>query len=147
MLPEYYKNKKLISEVGKRPALWDPSNEEYKNKKKKAEVWLEVWRSIYLDYEKKTAEETKQIGKELQSRWKSIRDAYIRNCRILKDESKSGSEAVKTHRYIFAEQLSFLGKVGEYRGTTDTLASNHGTEDGAKDAYQNLSKTSAKGKR
>ncbi|KAK7007476.1 hypothetical protein SK128_007281, partial [Halocaridina rubra] len=77
--------------------------------------------------------------KELQIRWKSIRDAYIRNCRKLKDESKTGTGAVKTQRYVFAEQLSFLRKVGECRGTTDTMPINHGTEDGAEDAYQNLS--------
>ncbi|KAK4317386.1 hypothetical protein Pmani_011546 [Petrolisthes manimaculis] len=65
------------------------------------------------------------IRKELQTRWKSVPDAYK-----LKDESKSGSGAMKTHRYIFAEQLSFLRKVGENRVTTDTLASNHETVDG-----------------
>ena len=59
----YHNTEELISEVEKRPALWDPSKEEYKNKNKKEEAWLEVCRSIYQNYEEKTYEEKKQIGK------------------------------------------------------------------------------------
>uniref|UniRef100_A0A0P4W354 MADF domain-containing protein n=1 Tax=Scylla olivacea TaxID=85551 RepID=A0A0P4W354_SCYOL len=140
-MADYHNTEELISEVGKRPVLWDPTTEEYKNRNKKADAWIEVCRSIYLDYEEKSAEEKKQIGKELQIRWKRIRDAYVRNSRKLKDESKSGSGAVKTHRYIFAEQLSFLRNVGENRETTDTFVPTHETEDGAEDACQNLSAT------
>lgn len=83
-------------------------------------------------------------GKELQTRWKSIRDAYVRNSKKLKDESKSGSGAVKTHRYVFADQLSFLRKVGENRETTDTLDPNHVPDDGTGDENQNLSKAQPK---
>ncbi|KAK4324225.1 hypothetical protein Pmani_005065 [Petrolisthes manimaculis] len=143
-MAEYHNTEELIAEVGKRPAVWDPSNEDYKNKTKKAEAWLEVCRLIELDYEEKPIEEKTRMGKELQIRWKSIRDAYIRNSRKLKDESKSGSGAVKTHRYIFAEQLSFLRKVGENRVTTDTLASNHETVDGTDDGCQNSSTSQPK---
>lgn len=63
MMADYHNTEELISEVGKRAALWDPSKEEYKNKDKKAEAWLEVCHSVYLDYEEKTAEEKKQTGK------------------------------------------------------------------------------------
>ncbi|KAK7067373.1 hypothetical protein SK128_005799, partial [Halocaridina rubra] len=61
VMADYHNTEELISEVEKRPALWNPSNEEYKNKKKKVEAWLEVCHSVYLDYEEKTAEEKKQI--------------------------------------------------------------------------------------
>ncbi|XP_076054585.1 uncharacterized protein LOC143033254 [Oratosquilla oratoria] len=140
----YHNTEEFISEVEKRPALWDPSKEEYKNKNKKEEAWSEVCRSTYQNYEEKTEEEKKQIVKELQTRWKSIRDAYIRNFKKLKDESKSGRGAVKTHRYVFAEQLSFLGKVGENRGTTDTLVPNHVPDDRTRDANEKTSITQPK---
>lgn len=53
----------LISEIERRPCIWDPSTEDYKNKIQKTEAWVEVYTSLYPDYEEKTREEKQQIGR------------------------------------------------------------------------------------
>ncbi|MPC71184.1 hypothetical protein E2C01_065456 [Portunus trituberculatus] len=57
----YHNTEEYISELEKRPALWDPWKDEYKNKNKKEEAWLEVCRSIYQNYEEKSEEKRTQL--------------------------------------------------------------------------------------
>lgn len=76
-------------------------------------------------------------GKEVQARWKNIRDAYSKDCRKHTTDTKSGSEAVKSRRYIFSEQLSFLRKVTGNRTTTDSLSSAQETQEINGHASQN----------
>lgn len=40
----------LISEVEKRPTLWDTSNENYKDKTKKNSTWIEVASSLLSNF-------------------------------------------------------------------------------------------------
>lgn len=77
------------------------------------------------------------LEKEVQSRWKNIRDALRKDCKKFKTSCKSGSAAVKFQRYVFADQLGFLGKVSENRETTSSPPSNHATEEEDEDASGN----------
>jgi len=51
------------------------------------------------------------------AKWRTIRDNYARNLKKIGENSKSGSGAKKIRLYIYAEQLSFLGKTKELRNT------------------------------
>jgi len=51
------------------------------------------------------------------AKWRTIRDNYARNLKKIGENSKSGSGAKKIRLYIYAEQLSFLGKTKELRST------------------------------
>jgi hypothetical protein len=44
----------LISEVEKRPVLWNTSDESYKDRNKKNEVWLKVTSALYEDFSNNT---------------------------------------------------------------------------------------------
>ncbi|XP_076053922.1 uncharacterized protein LOC143032780 [Oratosquilla oratoria] len=98
---------KLISEVRKRPSIWDPTDDNYRNKIKKIEVWDEISRAFCPDYDQKSPTEKDLIEKELQGRWKSIRDSYSKNKR--KTKPRPGSSKIR--QYIYTPHLSFLNDV------------------------------------
>lgn len=55
------------------------------------------------------------------AKWRTIRDNYARNLKKIGENSKSGSGAKKIRLYIYAEQLSFLGKTKELRNTESSF--------------------------
>lgn len=61
------------------------------------------------------------LGKELQLKWRSIRDAFVRYNRASK-KTKSGDPATNTRKYIYARQLEFLLLVPSCNETEDSLA-------------------------
>lgn len=58
---------------------------------------------------------------DVMSRWRTIRDNYVRNLRKQANSSRSGSAAKKTKLYVYGEQLSFLGKSKELRNTVSSF--------------------------
>lgn len=63
------------------------------------------------------------------SKWRSVRDNYIRSLKKQAECNKSGSGRKKIQRYIFEEQLSFLKKGRELRPTTSSIRSDLNEED------------------
>lgn len=55
------------------------------------------------------------------SKWRSIRDNYVRNRKKIKEAKKSGAAAKKIRRYIYEDQLRFLEKSIEMRSTISTI--------------------------
>ncbi|KAG0711362.1 hypothetical protein GWK47_002328 [Chionoecetes opilio] len=126
----YYRDlEAFIAEIEKRPCIWDSATEEYKDKGQRTNAWVQVCRFTYQDYEEKTVEEKNKMGKELQARWKNIRDAFAKDCKKLKSKPKLECGARKPRCYIFADQLSFLRKVIETKETTASLPSTIATEE------------------
>jgi len=66
---------------------------------------------------------------DLISKWRSVRDNYVRSLKKQKECNKSGSDRKKIQRYIFEEQLSFLKKNREHRPTASSIQSNLNEED------------------
>ncbi|RZF43978.1 hypothetical protein LSTR_LSTR015925 [Laodelphax striatellus] len=55
----------------------------------------------------------------MKNRWKSIRDAFVREVRYLKEAAKFGEPPAKKRKYIYYDQLSFLlPTVGSRSNTT-----------------------------
>ena len=57
------------------------------------------------------------LVQDIMAKWRTIRDNYARNLKKIGENSKSGSGAKKIRLYIYADQLSFLGKTKELRNT------------------------------
>lgn len=55
------------------------------------------------------------------SKWRTVRDNYVRNLKKHGECFKSGSAAKKVKRYIYGEQLSFLKKNLEQKATTSSM--------------------------
>jgi len=52
----------LITEIEKRPVLWDVSDELYKDRNKKNDGWMEVATVIFENFSEKTQTEQKIIS-------------------------------------------------------------------------------------
>ncbi|XP_050596889.1 uncharacterized protein LOC126925413 [Bombus affinis] len=100
----------LISEVEKHPAVWDVSNNEYKNKLKRNEAWLRVASIVIPNFMQKIETDKKMILQEVISKWRSVRDNYIRSLRKRDRNNKLGTVPKRKIQYIYEEQLEFLKK-------------------------------------
>ncbi|XP_012277721.1 uncharacterized protein LOC105698239 [Orussus abietinus] len=107
----------LISEVQKRPSLWDTSHEDYKDKHKKNSAWVEVCACLIENFATKSTALQKVIVQDVMSKWRTKRDNYIRALRKQAQHYKFGSGGKKTKLYVYGEQLSFLCKNKELRNT------------------------------
>ncbi|XP_064082595.1 uncharacterized protein LOC135198692 isoform X2 [Macrobrachium nipponense] len=120
----------LISEVQMRPIIWDTSSDEYKDRAKKAEAWAEVCRTLFLDYELRSAADQINLEREVLGRWKSIRDCYTKDYKKFANKSSQGHRTKKSRRYIFSKQLAFLRKVMKTKTSGSTASPLQDTDEG-----------------
>lgn len=64
------------------------------------------------------------LVKDIQSKWRYIRDNYVRNLKKQNETSKSGSGRKKVKEYIYGQQLSFLKRNQELRPTAASFEDN-----------------------
>uniref|UniRef100_A0A1Q3EVY2 Putative alcohol dehydrogenase transcription factor myb/sant-like protein n=1 Tax=Culex tarsalis TaxID=7177 RepID=A0A1Q3EVY2_CULTA len=105
----------FIEEVRKRTAIWDSSSDDYKNRDLKKNQWAEVCMVLYPDFLGLDANDRLRTVMELQSKWKHIRDSYVRSLRMKR--TKSGRRTAKN--YVYARQLEFLRAITTSRRTTE----------------------------
>lgn len=105
----------FIEEVRKRTAIWDSSSDDYKNRDLKKNQWAEVCMVLYPDFLGLDANDRLRTVMELQSKWKHIRDSYVRSLRMKR--TKSGRRIAKN--YIYARQLEFLRAITTSRRTAE----------------------------
>ncbi|CAH2003784.1 unnamed protein product [Acanthoscelides obtectus] len=87
----------FIDAIEKRPSLWDSSSGDYKNRQLKRDDWKEVCEIVIQKFGEKDEKERQEIGREVQLKWKSLRDAYVRTIRQSKGKKSGASaKAVKT---------------------------------------------------
>ncbi|CAK1582634.1 unnamed protein product [Parnassius mnemosyne] len=86
---------KLIMLVRERSFLYDVKNNDYKNRRKVAEAWLEIGREMGTEN-----------GKQWATKWKSLRDNYKKFKKAT--EIGSGPAYKKYKRWPWAEHLRFL---------------------------------------
>ncbi|XP_074041526.1 uncharacterized protein [Leptinotarsa decemlineata] len=87
----------LIENVRVKPILYDLTNSEYKNIKKKDKIWDEI------------AESFEVTGEEIKKKWKNIRDSYSKYLRT--EKTTTGQETKILDRYKtwpWAQQVEFL---------------------------------------
>ncbi|KAK9694919.1 Alcohol dehydrogenase transcription factor Myb/SANT-like [Popillia japonica] len=99
----------LIEEIRCRTGIWDVSSQDYKDRNIKKNLWIEICLIFFPDFEEYEAKNKLNICKQLQDKWKHIRDGYVRSLKIQK--TKSGQARRKTKTYLFAEHLQFLKNI------------------------------------
>ncbi|CAH1998057.1 unnamed protein product, partial [Acanthoscelides obtectus] len=67
-------------------SLWDLSSGDYKNRQLKRDDWKEVCEIVIQKFGEKDEKERQEIGREVQLKWKSLRDAYVRTIRQSKED-------------------------------------------------------------
>ncbi|GLG92830.1 hypothetical protein R5R35_007473 [Gryllus longicercus] len=112
----------LIKEVENRPVLWDPSFDEYKNKFKKTEAWEEICTIFDPTFFSKTNMEKKIQVIEITSKWRTVRDNYIRSLKKQEEHEKTGGAAKRHSKYTYEPLLSFLKKSKELRANDSSLS-------------------------
>lgn len=96
-----FDGEKLISHVKSRPALWDIFSPEYHDKLEK----LKYWEEIVDLFVKPGRSESERIfwRRNLQTKWKNIRDTYIKECR-----GQTKPDPRRKSLYKHYQQLQFL---------------------------------------
>ncbi|XP_063543343.1 uncharacterized protein LOC134751784 isoform X1 [Cydia strobilella] len=101
------KSNLIITEVQKRPCLFDSNHPNNGDRAEKARCWDEVYASVVPGYAALGLTEKFAAGKEVQKRWRSIRDSYTKAYRqgkcVPAEQCTPGSR-----RYQYHAQMSFL---------------------------------------
>ncbi|XP_052745835.1 uncharacterized protein LOC128199634 [Bicyclus anynana] len=99
----------LIQEIQNRPAIYDTSKPEYHDRNLKRKMWDEVCCNIYSApvWTSMTSNEKTKFGKEIQTKWNSLRSCFRRELSAQKN-IPSGSERKKKRKYIYFDSLLFL---------------------------------------
>uniref|UniRef100_A0A8R1U067 MADF domain-containing protein n=1 Tax=Onchocerca volvulus TaxID=6282 RepID=A0A8R1U067_ONCVO len=97
----------VIWAVEQIPCLWNLACEDYRNRSKRRQGWTTVSRMLIHDFENKDLAERQSIEKEIQNKWKNIRDCYVRDLKRKSGEEVK-SRGKRTREYIHAGLLAFL---------------------------------------
>ncbi|KAK9685846.1 Alcohol dehydrogenase transcription factor Myb/SANT-like [Popillia japonica] len=116
-----FDTEKFINAVENRPALYNLKLKDYSNRDLKLKLWEEVALIMYSNWQELPVENKNIIGRELQTKWKSLRDQFIK-ARKLERDIKSGASAGKKKKYIYYDQLQFLIHSDESRETGTNLS-------------------------
>ncbi|XP_073467133.1 uncharacterized protein [Aquarana catesbeiana] len=106
----------LIRLVRDKPMIYCTRHPKYKDNVVKKHAWLEIARIILPEWSMCSSQVQAAKLHYLQTRWRSMRDAYRKYIRHLK-EARSGSGAAPRVPYMFAKDLDFLQPIVEMRET------------------------------
>lgn len=112
----------IVNEVEKRPALWDSSSEEYKDRGSRPKVWYEICDSLIVDFKEMGCSTQENWVEKIQTRWRTARDAYTR----YKNGNKQGK--FKAKKLAYFDNMRFLD-----RALLRKKASNNGVRNGSMD--------------
>ncbi|XP_039281497.1 uncharacterized protein LOC120350778 [Nilaparvata lugens] len=112
----------IILEVEKYPILYSKGDENYKSRNARIDAWKKVVAGVVGEEKLLEFDEDKvnEIGRDIQKKWKALRDAYLRSLRT--QIVKSGSGASKRRPYPYQQQMAFLRPVMENRQTSGNMA-------------------------
>lgn len=106
----------FINEIKKYQELWGAGSEGHRYKSAvKRRAWSEVARMFITDFDSMNELEKFDVFRKLHSKWRNIRDAYVRNLK-----RKTGQR-----EYMYAKHLTFLNSryVGRTNEQTDDESS------------------------
>ncbi|XP_071056189.1 uncharacterized protein [Onthophagus taurus] len=98
---------RLIQEVESRPILWDHGVPEYGNRLRKIREWEDVYKIFYAGWEAMKSSERDAAGRNIQKRWKNLRDNFMKDLKLQKVKS---TMMKKKKKYIYFDKLQFLKK-------------------------------------
>ncbi|XP_022186642.2 uncharacterized protein LOC111045518 [Nilaparvata lugens] len=124
----------FIAEVEKRPELWD-SKVVDKSFKKRQSSWDSICEIFHDGYQNKTDIERHDMRRQLQRRWKSLRDSFTREISKMKSTSQEGCAERKP--YMYFKELVFLLDVVDCGSDTVILQQNGKVLDNDAQSYEN----------
>lgn len=101
------KSNLLVNEVQKRPCLYDTNHPHYGDRGVKAHSWEEVCKYIVPGWNLLSLTDRLTTGKDIQKRWRSIRDSYTKAYRQGKCALPENCQP-SSKRYLYHKQMSFL---------------------------------------
>ncbi|XP_069608985.1 uncharacterized protein [Ranitomeya imitator] len=111
----YIEVNSLITAVSHQPAIWDAKDPSYMDRLKRSHAWERVCQEVTDDWDDLHTKTKDRRLKDLQTRWRSLKDCYRRELQQQKKAEKSGGPAVKRKTYLYFRQLHFLKPVLEAR--------------------------------
>ncbi|XP_018566058.1 uncharacterized protein LOC108907034 [Anoplophora glabripennis] len=111
----------LIEEIKQHPELYDPKISNG-NPEMKRHGWEEVAEGLFdKQWVMFAAQEREAIVRELQVKWKSLRDNFTRVLRKEKEEEQLGGNQKQKKKYIYFDQLKFLTPYTSFRKKVDNV--------------------------
>ena len=89
-------SEKIIIEVEKRPLIWDVTHKDHHNRAAISNAWWAI------------AKELDVSEKLCQTRWRSLRDCYVRAVNSVVKKTGSAASSSKQKSFAFVEEMSFL---------------------------------------
>ncbi|KAK2705988.1 hypothetical protein QYM36_016120 [Artemia franciscana] len=107
MVREIFSIDNMISEVSKRPALWNKHHIDNSNKGVREELWREICSALFPNWEYFDLREKLSRGEQVQKKWRNLKDCFRRE---IKQQMSSmyGSGNKLKRKYVHFDQLSFL---------------------------------------
>ncbi|KAM4019128.1 uncharacterized protein ACNLHF_028483 isoform 3-T3 [Anomaloglossus baeobatrachus] len=98
----------LIQMVHDRPELYDPKVPSYADRYKKKKAWDEICAIVVPDWDLCSEREKNLKAKEIQTRWRSLKDCFRRELTLQKKLESSGLPTHRRRKYVHYEGLLFL---------------------------------------
>ncbi|CAL1671958.1 unnamed protein product [Lasius platythorax] len=117
----------IIEIVKLHPILFDLSNPDYKNIKKKDNVWKEIGEAL------------KEDGDGILKKWKNIRDSYAKYLRSIK--TKTGQSAKRYKNWQWAKQMEAFKPYLSFANTVSNVSCSHTQEVSNDDSSEHDSDT------
>ncbi|XP_068102452.1 uncharacterized protein [Hyperolius riggenbachi] len=111
----------FIMAVQERPELYDKKNDLYSDLQHARRVWEEITKQFVPEYDKFPSRKQAKELEKMKTKWRSIRDSFVKELKVEKDEQRSGSGASKRTPYCHTRLLSFLRPLVQARGTEDNF--------------------------
>ncbi|CAG9856371.1 unnamed protein product [Phyllotreta striolata] len=98
--------KKAISEVKKRPALYNKNNPDFLNKDAKEQLWIDICWELFPNWSDFSEKNRRNILDDLKRKWKNIKDSFRKE--IKRKGECPGENASKKRPYVYARELKFM---------------------------------------
>ncbi|XP_077119084.1 uncharacterized protein LOC143775125 [Ranitomeya variabilis] len=121
-------NETLINLVEANPSIWDQSDSTHHDIVKNRKLWDQIICHFDPRYMEKSTTSKKKIADAVHTRWKSIRDRFVRDYRN-NHNAQSGSSGKRVTPYVHYDQLLFLQKTLSQRSTICSTAAPRPTEE------------------
>ncbi|XP_022192716.2 uncharacterized protein LOC111050675 isoform X2 [Nilaparvata lugens] len=114
-----FDTEKFIYLIEKLPPLYDVKSSDYSNRQLKAKCWSGIGKAMYETWHEMTPNQKYNKGKELMKKWKTLRDNFVRDFRLIK-KNETGVPVNKKKKYVYFDQLSFL--IPHIKGCESTVS-------------------------
>ncbi|XP_051171497.1 uncharacterized protein LOC127288217 isoform X2 [Leptopilina boulardi] len=103
-----FDTERFISEIEKRPAIYNTNCDEYNDRTAKLAAWDEVCQVMIRNWPTLSDEERIVEEKNLRGKWRNIRDYFMKELKVQNLKNLAGSAGRKRKRYTYFDQLQFL---------------------------------------